>query len=211
MMAGMDQPDEFTPTPEERFDAFLKDVLAQRPPLLNALAADAAVFRAHRGEGSGPRTQGGTLLGVLHLLWSADDYLGLALYRVRASLHAMGVPILPRLLHFACTFFFGIRIGDLVVLKAGVYIPHGQVVLDGISIVGHGCVLAPWTTIGVLQRDVVGPELGDEVFVGTGAKILGDVKIGAGAQVGANAVVLRDVPACATVAGVPARVVSKTG
>ncbi|MCH8851173.1 MAG: hypothetical protein IID41_00810, partial [Planctomycetes bacterium] len=116
MTADKDKPDQSGRTPEERFDAFLRDVLAQRPTLLEAVDADAAVFRVHRGESKQFENRLEKWRDVLRLLWTADDYLGLALYRVRASLHAMGVPILPRLLHFACTFFFGIRIGDLVVL-----------------------------------------------------------------------------------------------
>jgi serine O-acetyltransferase len=62
-------------------------------------------------------------------------------------------------------------------------------------------------SIGLTPGTFEAPELGDGVFVGTGAKILGPVKIGDGAVIAAGSVVLDDVPAHATVAGVPARVI----
>ena len=68
-------------------------------------------------------------------------------------------------------------------------------------------MLCPWITLGLVHGGIVGPTLAERVFVGTGAKILGDVKIGAFAKIGANAVVVADVPAGATAIGVPARVI----
>jgi serine O-acetyltransferase len=67
----------------------------------------------------------------------------------------------------------------------------------------------PWSRASSTPRPgtLVAPELGDGVFAGTGAKILGPVKIGDGAIIGTGSVVLKDVPARTTVAGVPARVI----
>ncbi len=144
---------------------------------------------------------------MLRLMWAADDYLGLVLYRLRTSLTARRIPILPRILRIICSALYGIRTGEQVVMMAGIYIPHGMVVLDGFVHVGDRCVLCPWVTLGVLEGEVIGPELGSAVFVGTGAKILGHVKVGNGAHIGANAVVLEDVPPHATVVGIPARAV----
>lgn len=72
---------------------------------------------------------------------------------------------------------------------------------------GANVVIEHQVTIG--DRDYKSPVLGNDVFVGAGAKILGDVRIGDGARIGANAVVLNDVPAQSTAVGVPARIVSK--
>lgn len=196
-----------SPTPAEQFWGYVRSLKAQRPPLLEALRKDAATFAANRGERFQFKTRGEEWRNVLRIAWSSDDFLGLALYRARASLQARGVPILPRLLNKICAHLFGIRIGDHPVLKAGIYIPHGHIVIDGFMIVGEECVLSPWTTLGVLQGSFLGPRLGDGVFVGTGAKILGYIEVGSGARIGANAVVLHDVPPQATAAGVPARIV----
>ncbi|CAB4883323.1 unannotated protein [freshwater metagenome] len=97
-------------------------------------------------------------------------------------------------------------IGDPVVVRPGLYLLHGQVVIDGLVVVGEGAVIAPFTTIGLIAGEVRGPTIGSDVHIGTGARVLGPVTIGDGARVGANAVVLQDVDPGTTVAGVPARV-----
>jgi len=99
-----------------------------------------------------------------------------------------------------------IEIGSHVVLEPGVYIPHGKVVMDGIVRVGSGTMITPWVTLG-LTSTIEGPTIGRDCMIGTGAKILGPVRIGDGARIAANAVVVSDVPAHTTVAGAPAKVV----
>ena len=89
----------------------------------------------------------------------------------------------------------------------GLALPHAG---RGISIahdaeVGRNCMLFPFITIGRDGRSAA-PRLGDDVVVGTGARILGAVTVGARAHVGANSVVIQDVPAGATAFGVPARI-----
>jgi serine O-acetyltransferase len=66
--------------------------------------------------------------------------------------------------------------------------------------------IAPWVTIGLRAGDYQGATIERNVSIGTGAKIIGPVRIGEGATIGANAVVVDDVPAGSTVVGVPARV-----
>ena len=181
---------------------------AARTPFFHAVAADVVAFCANRGEREQvPTTKWGRWRAVARLTWQSDDFLGLFLYRVRVALFDRGVPIIPRLLHLICRQVWGLRIGDFVLLEGGVYVPHGQIVIDGIVKVGHGSVLRPWITLGLVHGGIVGPTLAERVSVGTGAKILGDVKIGAFAKIGANAVVVADVPAGATAIGVPARVI----
>ena len=96
-----------------------------------------------------------------------------------------------------------------MVIHPGVYVPHGQVVIDGITEIGTGAVLSPFISIGLVADVFQGPIIGRRARIGTGARVLGPIDIGEGAVVGANAVVVRDVPAGATVVGVPARVVSQ--
>ena len=81
---------------------------------------------------------------------------------------------------------------------------HGQVVVDGLVEIHKGVVLAPFVTIGLRAGDLRGATIEHDVNIGTGAKIIGPVRIGAGARVGANAVVTADVPPAVTVVGVPA-------
>jgi serine O-acetyltransferase len=129
------------------------------------------------------------------------------LYRAKARMQALGIPVLPRLAHRLAMSVAQVCIGDPVVVEPGIYIAHGQVVIDGLSEVGSGAVFFPWVTVGLRSGDFNGPTIGRNVRVGTGAKIVGPIKVGDGASIGANAVVVSDVPANATAVGVPARVV----
>lgn len=88
----------------------------------------------------------------------------------------------------------------------GFVLIHAQgVVINGQVRGGHRVFIEHQVTIGA-ERGTA-PVLGSDIFIGAGAKILGSVKIGDGARIGANAVVVHDVPAHSTVVGIPARVV----
>lgn len=178
----------------------------ERPRFVLAVVIDVDAFCANRGEPK-PTTKLGRILTAVRLCWQTDGFLGLLLYRVRIALSAAGIPILPRLLHHLSIRVADISIGDWTVMQEGIYAPHGHIVIDGLVKIGPRCELCPWITLGRQLGSVDGPTLSECVYVGTGAKILGDVKIGAHARIGANAVVLHDVPAGATAVGVPARII----
>jgi serine O-acetyltransferase len=89
-----------------------------------------------------------------------------------------------------------------------VYIMHGQVVIDGLVRIGTQTAIAPWVTLGRRGAPLEGPTVQKGVMIGTGAKLLGPIKVGFRSSVGANAVVIEDVPPCTSVAGVPAKIVA---
>jgi serine O-acetyltransferase len=181
-----------------------------RPSLRRAIREDVRAFIKNRFETAGQgRLE--TAYHLFRLTWTSDAFLGVLLYRVRAWLQRARVPILPTVIHRICMAFLDMSIGDYVVLGEGVYVPHGYVVIDGPVTIGRRCVLCPWVTIGLTFRAFEAPRLGDRVFVGTGAKILGPITVGDGAIIGAGAVVLEDVAPNTTVAGVPARVINCHG
>jgi len=186
--------------------AFWKQLRARHPHLREALLADARVTALYRGERHEFRSNWDAAIQIARLMWVSDAFLGHALYRLKARLQALGVPVLPRLAHKLAMAVAQVSIGDPVVMAPGVYIVHGQVVIDGPVEVGAGTVISPWTTIG-LRGSFDAPVVESYVSIGTGAKILGPVRLGSGAKIGANAVVLEDVPAGATAVGVPARIV----
>ncbi len=167
--------------------------------------ADARVTAAYRGERSEFRSPTDALLQIVRLSWQSDAFLAQAFYRLKARLQALGVPLLPALAHRMAISLGQVYIGDPVVIQPGLYILHGQVVIDGITEIGAGVTVAPFVTIGLRKGEVNGPKVADGVQIGTGAKILGPIRIGEGAQIGANAVVVDDVPAGVTVVGAPAR------
>jgi serine O-acetyltransferase len=185
--------------------AFWEARRARHPRFWEAVREDARVTALHRGE---RHEFGSTLDAVgqaLRLAWASDAFLAQALYRAKARLQARGVPALPRLLHKLAMATAQVSIGDPVVVAPGVYIVHGSVVLDGLVEIETGVVISPFVTIGLRAGDVTGPTVERYASIGTGAKLIGPVRIGERAIVGAGAVVVDDVPAGATVVGVPAR------
>ena len=186
-------------------DELWRALHARHPPLREAVMADARVNAGFRGERHEFRSKADALVQVLRLAWASDAFAAQVLYRVKTRAQARGIPVLPRIAHRLAMALAQVSIGDPVLVAPGVYIIHGQVVLDGLVQVGAGTVIAPWVTVGLRAGVLQGATIGENVSIGTGAKIIGPVTIGDGAIIGANAVVVDDVPAGATVVGAPAR------
>jgi serine O-acetyltransferase len=189
----------------EAQQAMWREIRSRHPRLREALAADARITAHYRGERHEFHSKLDAAAQMLRLALVSDAFLAQALYRVKARLQALGVPLLPRLAHRLAMAIAQVSIGDPVVVHPGVYIAHGQVVADGLVEIGPGVVLFPFITIGLREGDVQGATIERDVSIGTGAKVIGGVRIGAGARVGANAVVVDDVPPGTTVVGAPAR------
>jgi serine O-acetyltransferase len=187
-----------------------RTIRSRFPGLREALLADARATAAGRGERFEFRSPLDATLQILRLMWVSDAFLAQALYRLKARLQVLGVPVLPRLAHRLAMAIAQVSIGDPVIVHPGVYILHGQVVMDGLVEIHAGAVIGPWVTIGLRAGNLVGPTVEHDVHIGTGAKLIGPVQVGHGAQIGANAVVVNDVPAGATVVGAPARAVGES-
>jgi serine O-acetyltransferase len=189
----------------------LKAAIRQRHPgFTEAVLADARITADRRGDRAEFRSPVDALLQVARLALVSDAFLGQICYRAKAALQRRGVPVLPRLLHRLAMMTAQLSIGDPVVLEPGVYFAHGQVVIDGVVVVGSGTAIAPFAVIGLVVGTIFGPTIGRNVRIGTGAKLLGTLQVGDGAVIGANAVVLSDVPAGGTAVGVPARVLGQS-
>jgi serine O-acetyltransferase len=137
----------------------------------------------------------------------------LAVHRVAHALYGAGIPFLPRLLGELARFFTGIEIHPGAKIACGLVIDHGMgVVIGETAEIGPDCVLYHGVTLGgtSLVKGKRHPTVGRGVLIGAGAKIIGPITIGDGARVGANAVVTQDVPAGATVVGIPGRILEKT-
>jgi serine O-acetyltransferase len=190
-------------------EAFWRALRSRHPGFREALVADARVTALHRGERYEFRTDLDAAIQIARLAWVSDAFLALALYRAKARMQALGVPILPRLAHRLAMALAQVSIGDPVVIQPGLYVIHGQFVADGLVEIESGAVIGPFVTVGLRAGDVQGATIERDVSIGTGAKVIGGVRIGAGARIGANAVVVDDVPAGATVVGAPARAVDE--
>ncbi len=190
---------------------FWSRLRARHPAVREAVLADARVAARLRGERDEFRSRADALGQVVRLAWTSDAFLAQALYRVKARLQARGVPLVPRLAHRLAMVVAQLAVGDPVVMAPGVYVMHGQVVIDGVVEIASGVTIGPFVTIGLRAGDIRGATIERDVSIGTGAKIIGPVVIGAGARIGANAVVVDDVPAGATVVGAPAREPGRQG
>jgi serine O-acetyltransferase len=179
------------------------------PRFFEAVIEDARVAAQFRGERFEFRNRADAFGQALRLAFVSDAFSAHMCYRAKARWQQLGIPVLPRIAHRLAMASAQICIGDPVVLEPGVYFPHGQVVIDGITVVGGNVAVRPWVTIGLKEGSFNGPVIEDYVQIGTGAKIVGPVRIGQGALIGANAVVLDDVPARGVAVGVPARVLDK--
>lgn len=109
---------------------------------------------------------------------------------------------------------YGISIPRTVKIGKGFYIGHfGTIIVHGSAIIGDNVNISQGVTIGVTNRGSRQgvPVIGNQVYIGPGAKVIGGIRVGNNVAIGANAVVTKDIPDNAVVAGVPARIISMQG
>jgi len=130
----------------------------------------------------------------------------ISLYRLAHRLHQHRVPLLPKLLQMLIFLLFNSYIPYRAVIGRGSRCGHRgiAVVINQEAVIGDNVLIRAHVTIGKIKPDGPAPVVGNNVEIGDGAKILGGVRIGDDAIIGANAVVIRDVPAGMLAVGVPA-------
>jgi serine O-acetyltransferase len=152
--------------------------------------------------------------GWLDVVLSYPGFHALVAHRLIHPLYRAGVPILPRFLANISRFLTQIEIHPAAKIGKGVFIDHGSgVVIGETAELGDGCTIYQGVTLGgtSLSRGKRHPTLGRNVIVGVNSSVLGAIVLGDNAKVGGGSVVVKDVPANATVVGVPARVVAQDG
>ena len=125
-------------------------------------------------------------------------------------LYKKNLLFLARLISQIARFLTGIEIHPGATLGAGILIDHGMgVVIGETAELGDRITIYPGTTLGGTgkEKGKRHPTVGDNVVIGAGSKVLGNIKIGSNSKIGANSVVLDDVPEGATVVGIPGKVV----
>lgn len=138
----------------------------------------------------------------------------LIMHRIAHKLYTMKVPFIPRMISQFSRWVTGIEIHPGAVIAHGLFIDHGMgVVIGETAVIGNNVTLYQGVTLGGTgkERGKRHPTLGNDIVVGAGAKVLGNISIGDNVQIGANAVVIRDVPPNSTVVGVPGRIVRLEG
>ncbi len=152
--------------------------------------------------------------GIFEVLFTYSGFQAILSYRIAHFLHCLHIPVIPRILtHFGC-ILTGVEIHPGAIIGKGFFIDHGMgVVIGETSEIGDNCTLFQGVTLGGTGKETGKrhPTLNDNVTVGAGAKILGNITIGENVYIGANAVVLQPVPDNSTVVGVPGRIVRHEG
>jgi serine O-acetyltransferase len=146
--------------------------------------------------------------GLHSLLYAFEEFRGLFYYRLSRG-NATGA-LLARLFRhiWRPVESLSLATGDI---GPGLFIAHGYATTLAAERIGANCYVHQGVTIGWDYRSDRAPIVGDDVFIGAGAVIVGAVTVGDGARIGANAMVLCDVPPGATAVGVPARIFSGAG
>ncbi|HEX6242085.1 MAG TPA: serine O-acetyltransferase EpsC [Polyangiales bacterium] len=148
-----------------------------------------------------------TLRNVLWALFACDGFVLLSMFRTRQWLRRHHIPVAGRLIRMLETMFFAVEIAVDAELGRGVLFMHtvGTVVGSGSSI-GDGCILLGNNTFGSNEQGGA-PSIGAHTIIGAGVRVLGAVRVGERCALGANAVVLSDIPDGKIAVGIPARVI----
>jgi serine O-acetyltransferase len=153
-------------------------------------------------------------VGRVEMLLTYRGVQALLLHRVCHALYAAGVPLLPRWLAYATTAVTGIEIHPAARIGRGLFIDHGVgVVIGETAEVGDDVTIYQGVTLGGtgFARGKRHPTVGNEVMIGAGSALLGPIVIGDRSKIGANSVVIHDVPPGATVVGNPGHPVRVEG
>jgi serine O-acetyltransferase len=146
---------------------------------------------------------------ILEVLLTYSGFHATLFYRVAHFLWRCHIPLIPRLISQVARFLTGIEIHPAAMIGKSFFIDHGMgVVIGETTEIGDHVTLYQGVTLGGTGKETGKrhPTLGNHVIVGTGAKVLGNLRIGNYVRIGANSVVLRSVPDHATVVGVPGKI-----
>jgi serine O-acetyltransferase len=147
---------------------------------------------------------------VVEILLCYPGFHAIVLHRLAHRLYRAGCPLIPRVISQISRFFTGIEIHPGATIGRRFFIDHGMgVVIGETTEIGDDCLLYQGVTLGGTgnEKGKRHPTLGNNVVVGTGAKVLGNIRIGDSVKVGAGSVVVHPVPDHSTVVGIPGKVV----
>lgn len=147
---------------------------------------------------------------VLEIWLCYPGFHAILLHRLAHTLYRERVPLVPRVISQLSRFLTGIEIHPGATIGRRFFIDHGAgVVIGETTEIGDDCLLYQGVTLGGTgnEKGKRHPTLGNRVVVGTGAKVLGGIRIGDDVKIGAGSVVVHPVPDGATVVGIPGRVV----
>lgn len=148
---------------------------------------------------------------VLYVILLYPGFHALLFYRIAHFFSNLELKFIARLISQFARFITGIEIHPGAKIGKRLFIDHGMgIVIGETTTIGDNCTIYHGVTLGGTGKDKYKrhPDLGNNVIVGCGAKVLGPIKIGNNVKIGANAVVLKEVPDNSTVVGIPGKIKS---
>ncbi len=145
-------------------------------------------------------------IGRAEILLTYGGVHAILAHRVAHALHDVGLPVVPHAVANASRLLTGVEIHPAARIGEALFIDHGTgVVIGETADIGHNVTVYQGVTLGGtgFARGKRHPTVEDEVVIGSGAKLLGPIRVGRGSKVGANSVVINDVPPDSTVVGNP--------
>jgi serine O-acetyltransferase len=152
--------------------------------------------------------------GFLEIVLLYQGLHALVAHRISHFLYKLHLPFFARIISQMARFTTGIEIHPGAKIGKRFFIDHGMgVVVGETAIIGDDVLLYQGVTLGGtgLEKGKRHPTIGNNVVIGTGAKVLGNITVGDNSYIGANAVVIKDVPPNSTVVGVPGRITKQDG
>ena len=149
---------------------------------------------------------------MIEVLISYPGFHAISWHRFSNILWKMGLKLIARIISNVLRTLTGVEIHPGAEIKGGFFIDHGMgVVIGETTEIGNNVTIYQGVTLGGVstQKGKRHPTIGDNVIIGAGSKVLGPLKIGNNAKIGANSVVIDDIPNNSTVVGIPGRVVEK--
>jgi serine O-acetyltransferase len=152
-----------------------------------------------------------TLLGIIKRVLN-PRFTPVFLTRLAHHLSSLGLNPIAKIISLLNFIIFGIEISLRCKIGEGLYLPHTVGTVVGANKIGRNVVIFQGVTIGAKELDFVvtpeqRPSIGDNVTIGSGAKVLGGIEIGNNVTIGANAVVTKSLPDNVIAAGIPARII----
>ena len=150
----------------------------------------------------------------LEVLLTYAGLHALIFHRAASTLFKLRLPFFPRWISQVGRFFTGIEIHPGATIGTGFFIDHGMgVVIGETAIIGDNVTIYQGATLGGTgkEKGKRHPTIGNNVVIGAGAKVLGNILVGDNSYIGSNAVVIKDVPPNSTVVGVPGRITKQDG
>lgn len=149
---------------------------------------------------------------ILEVIFCYPGFQALMAHRIAHKLKTIGIPFIPRYISYLTRIITGIEIHPSAQIGERLFIDHGEgVVIGETTIIGDDVIIYQQVTLGGTGKEhgKRHPTIGNNVIIGAGAKVLGNIKIADHVRIGAGSVVVDDVPENCTVVGVPGKIVKQ--